>query len=93
MRKAILEGLEVEFAMPPLPLVAGVVGGALGGWARGRGRGARLEIAGVVVGQWGGGSYPTRTPRYPQVIYTTTTFACGCVCVFFFCKKGIACPI
>lgn len=71
MRKAILEGLEVEFAMPPLPLVAGVVGGSLGGqlggWPRGRGRGARLEIAGVVVGQWGGGSYPTRTTRYPQV--------------------------
>lgn len=68
MRKAILEGLEVEFAMPPLPLVAGVVGGALGGWSRGRGRGARLEIAGVVVGQWGGGSYPQRTQRYPQVL-------------------------
>ncbi|CAH2075344.1 unnamed protein product, partial [Iphiclides podalirius] len=74
MRKAILEGLEVEFAMPPLPLVAGVVsgalGGQLGGWARGRGRGAgaRLEIAGVVVGQWGGGSYPTRTHRYPQPV-------------------------
>lgn len=66
MRKAILEGLEVEFAMPPLPLV-GVVGEPLA-W-RGRGRGARLEIAGVVVGQWGGGSYPThpRAPRYPQV--------------------------
>lgn len=79
MRKAILEGLEVEFAMPPLPLVAGVVGGALGGslggqlggWTtrgRGRGAGARLEIAGVVVGQWGGGSYPARTHRYPQVM-------------------------
>ncbi|CAH1644349.1 unnamed protein product [Spodoptera littoralis] len=72
MRKAILEGLEVEFAMPPLPLVAGVVGGSLGGqlggWPRGRGRGARLEIAGVVVGQWGGGSYPTRTTRYPQQV-------------------------
>ncbi|CAK1604276.1 unnamed protein product [Parnassius mnemosyne] len=77
MRKAILEGLEVEFAMPPLPLVAGVVGGPLGGqlggqlgWARGRGRGAgaRLEIAGVVVGQWGGGSYPARTHRYPQQV-------------------------
>ncbi|XP_028158545.1 constitutive coactivator of PPAR-gamma-like protein 1 homolog isoform X3 [Ostrinia furnacalis] len=66
MRKAILEGLEVEFAMAPLPLVAGVVGGALGGWGRGRGRGARLEIAGVVVGQWGGGSYPQRAQRYPQ---------------------------
>ncbi|XP_073951503.1 constitutive coactivator of PPAR-gamma-like protein 1 homolog isoform X2 [Choristoneura fumiferana] len=64
MRKAILEGLEVEFAMPPLPLVAGVVGGALGGW-RGRPRPARLEIAGVVVGQWGG-SYPSRSTRYPQ---------------------------
>lgn len=73
MRKAILEGLEVEFAMPPLPLV-GVVGEPLA-W-RGRGRGARLEIAGVVVGQWGGGSYPhphphshphPRAPRYPQV--------------------------
>ncbi|VVC89411.1 unnamed protein product [Leptidea sinapis] len=64
MRKAILEGLEVEFAMPPLPLV-GVVGDPMGGW-RGRGRGARLEIAGVVVGQWGGGSYP-RPTRYPQV--------------------------
>lgn len=64
MRKAILECLEVEFAMPPIPLVTGVVGnwGARGG----RGRGARLEIAGVVVGQWSGGSYP-RTPRYPQV--------------------------
>ncbi|KAJ8731999.1 hypothetical protein PYW08_014729 [Mythimna loreyi] len=73
MRKAILEGLEVEFAMPPLPLVAGVVGGSLGGWARGRGRGARLEIAGVVVGQWGGGSYPTRTARYPQVSYVGYT--------------------
>ncbi|XP_049703294.2 constitutive coactivator of PPAR-gamma-like protein 1 homolog isoform X5 [Helicoverpa armigera] len=73
MRKAILEGLEVEFAMPPLPLVAGVVGGPLGGWARGRGRGARLEIAGVVVGQWGGGSYPTRTARYPQVSYVGYT--------------------
>lgn len=73
MRKAILEGLEVEFAMPPLPLVTGVVGGALGGWSRGRGRGARLEIAGVVVGQWGGGSYPTRTPRYPQVSYVGYT--------------------
>ncbi|XP_013141232.1 PREDICTED: constitutive coactivator of PPAR-gamma-like protein 1 isoform X4 [Papilio polytes] len=78
MRKAILEGLEVEFALPPLPLVAGVVGGALGGslggqlggWGRGRGRGAgaRLEIAGVVVGQWGGGSYPSRTQRYPQQV-------------------------
>ena len=76
MRKAILEGLEVEFAMPPLPLggmggVVGVVGEPLA-W-RGRGRGARLEIAGVVVGQWGGGSYPhphPRAPRYPQV----TTF-------------------
>lgn len=69
MRKAILEGLEVEFAMPPIPLVAGVVGGSLGGWGPrgGRGRGARLEIAGVVVGQWGGGSYPARTQRYPQV--------------------------
>ncbi|XP_032511421.2 constitutive coactivator of PPAR-gamma-like protein 1 isoform X2 [Danaus plexippus] len=67
MRKAILEGLEVEFAMPPLPLV-GVVGEPLS-W-RGRGRGARLEIAGVVVGQWGGGSYPThpRTSRYPQQV-------------------------
>ncbi|XP_053602240.1 constitutive coactivator of PPAR-gamma-like protein 1 isoform X3 [Plodia interpunctella] len=69
MRKAILEGLEVEFAMPPLPLVAGVVGG---GWPRplerGRGRGARLEIAGVVVGQWGGGSYPARAARYPQQV-------------------------
>lgn len=66
MRKAILEGVEVEFAMPPLPLV-GVVGEPLA-W-RGRGRGARLEIAGVVVGQWGGGSYPThpRASRYPQV--------------------------
>ncbi|XP_052753605.1 constitutive coactivator of PPAR-gamma-like protein 1 isoform X2 [Galleria mellonella] len=73
MRKAILEGLEVEFAMPPLPLVAGVVGGSLGGWARGRGRPARLEIAGVVVGQWGGGSYPTRHPRYPQVSYVGYT--------------------
>ncbi|RVE47107.1 hypothetical protein evm_008291 [Chilo suppressalis] len=73
MRKAILEGLEVEFAMPPLPLVAGVVGGALGGWSRGRGRGARLEIAGVVVGQWGGGSYPARTQRYPQVSYVGYT--------------------
>ncbi|XP_068630770.1 constitutive coactivator of PPAR-gamma-like protein 1 homolog isoform X2 [Battus philenor] len=83
MRKAILEGLEVEFAMPPLPLVAGVVGGALGGslggqlggWSRGRGRGAgaRLEIAGVVVGQWGGGSYPARTHRYPQVSYVGYT--------------------
>ncbi|KAJ2947040.1 hypothetical protein O0L34_g16385 [Tuta absoluta] len=67
MRKAILEGLEVEFAMPPLPLVASL-GGSLGGWARGRGRGGRLEIAGVVVGQWGGGSYPTRAPRYPQQV-------------------------
>ncbi|XP_045446180.1 constitutive coactivator of PPAR-gamma-like protein 1 [Melitaea cinxia] len=67
MRKAILEGLEVEFAMPPLPLV-GVVGEPLA-W-RGRGRGARLEIAGVVVGQWGGGSYPThpRASRYPQTV-------------------------
>ncbi|CAB3243440.1 unnamed protein product [Arctia plantaginis] len=73
MRKAILEGLEVEFAMPPLPLVAGVVGGALGAWGRGRGRGARLEIAGVVVGQWGGGSYPARTARYPQVSYVGYT--------------------
>ncbi|XP_037299637.1 constitutive coactivator of PPAR-gamma-like protein 1 isoform X2 [Manduca sexta] len=73
MRKAILEGLEVEFAMPPLPLVAGVVGGSLGGWTRGRGRGARLEIAGVVVGQWGGGSYPTRPARYPQVGYVGYT--------------------
>ncbi|KAL4706497.1 hypothetical protein ACJJTC_015695 [Scirpophaga incertulas] len=73
MRKAILEGLEVEFAMPPLPLVAGVMGGALGGWPRGRGRGARLEIAGVVVGQWGGGSYPTRPQRYPQVSYVGYT--------------------
>ncbi|XP_022122884.1 constitutive coactivator of PPAR-gamma-like protein 1 homolog isoform X2 [Pieris rapae] len=71
MRKAILEGLEVEFAMPPLPLV-GVVGEPLGGW-RGRGRGARLEIAGVVVGQWGGGSYPPRTARYPQVSYVGYT--------------------
>ncbi|XP_060800922.1 constitutive coactivator of PPAR-gamma-like protein 1 isoform X3 [Amyelois transitella] len=74
MRKAILEGLEVEFAMPPLPLVAGVVGG---GWprglGRGRGRGARLEIAGVVVGQWGGGSYPARATRYPQVSYVGYT--------------------
>ncbi|XP_046960558.1 constitutive coactivator of PPAR-gamma-like protein 1 [Vanessa cardui] len=72
MRKAILEGLEVEFAMPPLPLV-GVVGEPLA-W-RGRGRGARLEIAGVVVGQWGGGSYPThpRAPRYPQVSYVGYT--------------------
>ncbi|XP_059060222.1 constitutive coactivator of PPAR-gamma-like protein 1 [Achroia grisella] len=74
MRKAILEGLEVEFAMPPLPLVAGVVGGPLGGWARGRGRPARLEIAGVVVGQWGGGSYPpARHARYPQVSYVGYT--------------------
>ncbi|KAM3962412.1 LOW QUALITY PROTEIN: constitutive coactivator of PPAR-gamma-like protein 1 homolog [Aphomia sociella] len=72
MRKAILEGLEVEFAMPPLPLVAGVVGGSLGGWARGRGRPARLEIAGVVVGQWGG-SYPTRHPRYQQMSYVGYT--------------------
>ncbi|XP_045493692.1 constitutive coactivator of PPAR-gamma-like protein 1 [Colias croceus] len=70
MRKAILEGLEVEFAMPPLPLV-GVVGEPLG-W-RGRGRGARLEIAGVVVGQWGGGSYPPRATRYPQVSYVGYT--------------------
>ncbi|KAJ0179851.1 hypothetical protein K1T71_004442 [Dendrolimus kikuchii] len=74
MRKAILEGLEVEFAMPPLPLVAGVVGG---GWARGRPpapRPARLEIAGVVVGQWGGGSYPsTRHARYPQIGYVGYT--------------------
>ncbi|XP_026325718.1 constitutive coactivator of PPAR-gamma-like protein 1 homolog, partial [Hyposmocoma kahamanoa] len=65
MRKAILEGLEVEFAMPPLPLVASL------GWARSAPaqqspRGARLEIAGVVVGQWGPGSYPARTSRYPQ---------------------------
>ncbi|XP_047515212.1 constitutive coactivator of PPAR-gamma-like protein 1 homolog isoform X2 [Pieris napi] len=71
MRKAILEGLEVEFAMPPLPLV-GVVGEPLGGW-RGRGRGARLEIAGVVVGQWGNGSYPPRAARYPQVSYVGYT--------------------
>lgn len=85
MRKAILEGLEVEFALPPLPLVAGVVGGALGGslggqlggWGRGRGRGAgaRLEIAGVVVGQWGGGSYPSRTQRYPQVLNAFMLFS------------------
>ncbi|XP_075970651.1 constitutive coactivator of PPAR-gamma-like protein 1 homolog isoform X2 [Anticarsia gemmatalis] len=73
MRKAILEGLEVEFAMPPLPLVAGVVGSSLGAWPRGRGRGARLEIAGVVVGQWGGGSYPARAARYPQVSYVGYT--------------------
>ncbi|XP_072940583.1 constitutive coactivator of PPAR-gamma-like protein 1 homolog isoform X2 [Epargyreus clarus] len=72
MRKAILEGLEVEFAMPPLPLV-GVVGEPLGWAGRGRGRGARLEIAGVVVGQWGGGSYPARTTRYPQVSYVGYT--------------------
>lgn len=83
MRKAILEGLEVEFAMPPLPLVASL-GGSLGGWGpgagagRGRGRGARLEIAGVVVGQWGGGSYPARTARYPQVLHTGIgTVACA----------------
>ncbi|CAH0627072.1 unnamed protein product [Chrysodeixis includens] len=44
MRKAILEGLEVEFAMPPLPLVAGVVGSGLGGALGGRGRrGARAS--------------------------------------------------
>lgn len=69
MRKAILEGLEVEFAMAPLPLVAGVLGSDGGTWgARGRGRGGRLEIAGVVVGQWGGGSYPARAPpRYQQM--------------------------
>ncbi|XP_041976736.1 constitutive coactivator of PPAR-gamma-like protein 1 isoform X2 [Aricia agestis] len=71
MRKAILEGLEVEFAMPPLPMVG--LMGDVGGW-RGRGRGARLEIAGVVVGQWGGGSYPTPRPqRYPQVSYVGYT--------------------
>ncbi|XP_063379164.1 constitutive coactivator of PPAR-gamma-like protein 1 [Cydia fagiglandana] len=64
MRKAILEGLEVEWALPPLPLVAGVVGGL--GW-RGRARGARLEIAGVVVGQWGA-DYPQRA-RYPQAAH------------------------
>lgn len=72
MRKAILEGLEVDFAMPPLPLV-GVVGEPLGWAGRGRGRGARLEIAGVVVGQWGGGSYPARTTRYPQVLRDNLT--------------------
>ncbi|GBP04281.1 Constitutive coactivator of PPAR-gamma-like protein 1 homolog [Eumeta japonica] len=89
MRKAILEGLEVEFAMPPLPLTTGMLGmgagygtnyGALG-WSGGRGRGrgngggggARLEIAGVVVGQWGG-SYPSRTTRYgTQVNYVGYT--------------------
>ncbi|CAG9138520.1 unnamed protein product [Plutella xylostella] len=53
MRKAILEGLSVEFAMPPLPLV-----GALG-W-RGARPPARLEVAGVVVGQWGPGTYAMR---------------------------------
>ncbi|XP_063361362.1 constitutive coactivator of PPAR-gamma-like protein 1 [Cydia amplana] len=71
MRKAILEGLEVEWALPPLPLVA-AVGGL--GW-RGRARGARLEIAGVVVGQWGG-DYPQRA-RYPQVTHHTDPGGAG----------------
>lgn len=82
MRKAILEGLEVEFAIPNLAMPSTVLGlrpgfGMPTNWGvaptRGRGRGpARLEIAGVVVGQWDNGSYASHNNRYTgqvRVIY------------------------
>ncbi|XP_012218409.1 constitutive coactivator of PPAR-gamma-like protein 1 homolog isoform X2 [Linepithema humile] len=91
MRKAILEGINVVFARPPLPVTPGIrvsvpsnilpAGCAINdGLIRGRGsgaipqrglmrrpipsRGGQLEIAGVVVGQWGPNyGQPGRLPQ------------------------------
>ncbi|XP_012257994.2 constitutive coactivator of PPAR-gamma-like protein 1 homolog isoform X2 [Athalia rosae] len=93
MRKAVLEGVNVVFARPPLSVVPGIrisapqnilpAGCSINeGLVRGRGsgnlahrglmrrpvpsRGGQLEVAGVVVGQWGpnyGSMPPGRRPQ------------------------------
>ncbi|XP_033337606.1 constitutive coactivator of PPAR-gamma-like protein 1 homolog [Megalopta genalis] len=91
MRKAVLEGINVVFARPPIPVAPGIRGSVpqniLGAnctindsLMRGRGsatmpqrglmrrpipsRGGQLEIAGVVVGQWGPNyGQPGRLPQ------------------------------
>ncbi|XP_043280498.1 constitutive coactivator of PPAR-gamma-like protein 1 homolog isoform X2 [Venturia canescens] len=95
MRKAILEGVNVVFARPPLPVPPGIRMAAVpqtvlpagcnvnDSLVRGRGnanipqrglirrpmpsRGGQLEIAGVVVGQWGANyGQPGRLPQPVQ---------------------------
>ncbi|XP_011495096.1 PREDICTED: constitutive coactivator of PPAR-gamma-like protein 1 homolog [Ceratosolen solmsi marchali] len=78
MRKAILEGVNVVFARPPLPITQGIrvtapqaiIPGACPMSERGLmrrpipSRGGQLEIAGVVVGQWGANyGQPGRLPQ------------------------------
>ncbi|XP_012135651.1 constitutive coactivator of PPAR-gamma-like protein 1 homolog isoform X2 [Megachile rotundata] len=91
MRKAVLEGINVIYARPPMPVASGIrvsvppniltAGCAINdGLMRGRGsgtmpqrglmrrpipsRGGQLEIAGVVVGQWGPNyGQPGRLPQ------------------------------
>ncbi|KAI4479427.1 PREDICTED: constitutive coactivator of PPAR-gamma-like protein 1 homolog isoform X1 [Polistes canadensis] len=95
MRKAVLEGINVVFARPPMPIAPGIrvsvpqnilpAGCTINeGLIRGRGngtippqrglmrrpipsRGGQLEIAGVVVGQWGPNyGQPGRLPQPMQ---------------------------